>query len=125
IDIVEFKARIDLTLGHRCGTILCRLEIEMVSKEDEMTWISPNGIMVMLRQICMMRMCSCPIGTHAWNARQGENNHTFPHDPATDARTDAWRAEMRAASAAWKQQCKDMGWKHWSEKHGTSDILRR
>ncbi len=43
------------------------------------------------------------------------NEHTIPHDPGTDARTNAWLASLRAEGAAWRQRCKDMGIKHWSE----------
>ena len=51
-----------------------------------------------LNRLCMMKMCSHPVGTHAWNAIPAGNEHMLPHDPSTDARTNAWLAELHEST---------------------------
>ena len=45
---------------------------------------------ILFKTLCMMKICSCPKGTHAWNALRGEDEHMEPHDPGSKFRAEAY-----------------------------------
>ena len=45
---------------------------------------------LVFRQLCMMKVCACPAGTHAWNAIQPTNEHMIPHDPGSRLRAERY-----------------------------------
>lgn len=69
--------------------------------------------MAKINQLCTLNICSCPRGTHPWNAIPGENNHMVPSPPENSPTDARWR---RAVTTGWREMCVQLGIKHWSEK---------
>ena len=45
---------------------------------------------ILFKTLCMMKICSCPRGTHAWHAIQSVSEHMIPHDPGSRLRAERY-----------------------------------